>query len=114
MKLTVHPDSTVATPGESLVTIIRATPGQAEILDRARREAGSASLKFDRAHKHFTTLEAEIQDYLGSRPYRLVAEDQDGNRLNQLWRVRVLRPAPKHLSAVIGDCIQNLRAYWGV
>lgn len=110
MRLANHPHSTVATPGESSVTLLRPSPGQAKILDHARREAGSASLKFDRAQEHFTKLEADIQDYLGSQPYVLVAEDQSKDRLVQLWRMRVLRPAPKHLSAVIGDCIQNLRS----
>jgi hypothetical protein len=85
------------------------TATRQSVLDDAR-------LKVARAEKHLHELEGAIHDYLETRPY-VMSTRHEGGRQIPVISVRV--PPPRHLSAIVGDCIYNLRAalelvYWGL
>jgi hypothetical protein len=69
----------------------------------------ASKLKVDRAKSHIREINNNIIDYLKTKPYRVVVE-QDSNSPNHLWTLRVRNEVPQNLSAIIGDAIHNLRA----
>lgn len=67
-----------------------------------------ARLKFARAREHLVVIADEIREYIATRPYEVSVEQHD-NRVTV--RLPVVNEAPPlHISAVIGDCVVNLRA----
>ncbi len=69
----------------------------------------ASKLKIERAKSHIRELDNSIIDYLKTKPYRIVVE-QDPNSSNHLWTLRVRNNIPHIFSAIIGDAIHNLRA----
>lgn len=69
----------------------------------------ASKLKTGRAKSHIRELDNGIIDYLKTKPYRVVIE-QDPNSPNHLWTLRVRNDVPHTFSAIIGDAIHNLRA----
>jgi hypothetical protein len=68
----------------------------------------SSKLKIERAQEHTRTLNNKIIDYIKSKPFKVVIE-QDDNSPSHLWTLRVRNEIPYQLSAIIGDIIHNLR-----
>jgi hypothetical protein len=66
-----------------------------------------ARLKIARAEEHVQRLEREIREYLDTRPYDVVKRFRGGQSVVAM-RVRV--GPPRHVSAIAGDCLNNLRA----
>ena len=66
-------------------------------------------LKIVRAKSHVRELENKLEDYIISKPFKLVVEREDGGS-NHLWRLRVKHDIPMIYAAIIGDVIHNLRA----
>ena len=69
----------------------------------------SAKLKVERAKDHIRDLSNKIVDYLKSKPFRVVVEQEEGSS-NHLWTLRVKHDVPRLYAAIIGDIIHNLRA----
>jgi len=69
----------------------------------------SAKLKIDRAKDHIRELSNKIVEYLKSKPFKVVVE-QDKDSSNHLWTLRVKHEIPCIYAAIIGDVIHNLRA----
>ena len=69
----------------------------------------SAKLKVERAKGHVRELSNQIVDYLKSKPFKVVVE-QDKESNNHLWTLRVKHDIPCLYAAIIGDVIHNLRA----
>jgi hypothetical protein len=65
-------------------------------------------LKLARAREHLHCLRLEIDDYLRTEPYTFDTAMQDVATARV--SVRIKDEAPLHLSAVVGDCVQNLNA----
>jgi hypothetical protein len=64
-------------------------------------------LKIVRAEEHLTVLDDEIARYLSTNPYEFVAKVD--NEICVPF-VRLTREPPGRVSAIIGDCLYNLRA----
>jgi hypothetical protein len=65
-----------------------------------------ARLKLDRAAAHLQAITSEVQKYLTTGPYELL------NRAaveREIAAIRICVPPPRHLSALVGDCVRNLR-----
>jgi hypothetical protein len=73
----------------------------------------ASNLKIARARRHLQELETEISSYMARKPFDLVVEEWEMNDkvgfVSHAWVVRIREPTPKHLSAVLGDIIHNLR-----
>ena len=69
----------------------------------------ASKLKIDRAKCHIIELNNAIINYIKSKPYRVVVE-QDSKSPNHLWTLRVRNEVPCHFSVIIGDAIHNLRS----
>lgn len=67
----------------------------------------AARLKVGRAEEHVRELEREVRAYMGTHPYEFVRSSQADSQVVPA-HVRVVPPA--RLSAIIGDCLSNLRA----
>jgi len=75
-----------------------------------------ARLKVARAEKHLHELEHEVREYLETRPYVIGKRHEDGK---QIAVIAMRVPPPRYLSAIVGDCVYNLRAslelvFWGL
>ena len=66
-----------------------------------------ARLKVARAEEHIRELEAEVRAYLETHPYEFVQSAAIGD---QVVPVHVRSAPPARLSAIVGDCLSNLRA----
>lgn len=69
----------------------------------------SSKLKVNRAKRHIVELNNNIIDYIKSKPYRVVVE-QDTKSTNHLWTLRVRNEVPPDFAVIIGDAIHNLRS----
>lgn len=65
-------------------------------------------LKIDRANEHLKKLHKEVDDYLNSRPYEVVAKPRPG--ASALLVCKVYRQPPIKLSLLLGDFLHNLRS----
>lgn len=65
--------------------------------------------KVERAKEHISQLEAEIQEFLGREPYRIVLEEEQQNG-DLIYRVKIKEQPPLRWSAIIGDIVHNLRS----
>lgn len=65
-------------------------------------------LKVERAKKHIAELEAAIEAFHSTYPYR-VTQNEDPQTGEFVVRVQVEKVVPDALSAVIGDAVHNLR-----
>jgi hypothetical protein len=63
--------------------------------------------KLRRAETHLQQLQAEMADFMASKPYAIEIGKVDDAAL---FRLRILRPLPADLGLLIGDYTQNLRA----
>jgi|ERR1022692_593825 hypothetical protein len=73
----------------------------------------AARLKVVRAQEHITALKIEIRAYLDKEPYKIEIEkrkDHGTGEMVAVPKIDITIPPPLHLSAVIGDCITNVRA----
>lgn len=66
-----------------------------------------ARLKVARAEEHVRELEGEVRAYLETHPYDFVRSTPTHD---QVVPVHVRTTPPARLSAIIGDCLSNLRA----
>jgi hypothetical protein len=65
--------------------------------------------KIDRAKHHINDLAADIDSFLGSTAYEVVAEP--GEQTNEtIYRLRMQLPIPVHFSTTIGDALHNLHS----
>ena len=60
----------------------------------------SAKLKVERAKDHIRDLSNKIVDYLKSKPFRVVVEQEEGSG-NHLWTLRVKHDVPRLYAAII-------------
>lgn len=75
----------------------------------ARERLELIAVKVERAQEHLASLSAEVRAYLESKPYAVsIRRDPQSRRL--IYFVASVRPAPKRLSALLGDTIHNLRS----
>ncbi|MEX0833417.1 MAG: hypothetical protein WD276_06035 [Actinomycetota bacterium] len=65
--------------------------------------------KVERAEKHVADLQAEIQSWHDSEPYRLFAYD-DPESGDKIFAVHVRAYPPARWGAMLGDVVHNLRA----
>jgi len=66
-------------------------------------------LKIKRAKKHISELEALLQAFHQTKPYEPIRED-DAKTGEYVYRVRIHKPIPVCISAIIGDIVHNLRS----
>jgi hypothetical protein len=65
--------------------------------------------KVNRAKHHINALAADIDSFLGSTAYEVLAEP--GEQPNEtIYRLRMQLPIPIHFSTTIGDALHNLRS----
>jgi hypothetical protein len=62
-------------------------------------------LKVERAEKHFSELEAAIQAFLATKPYRVKKIDPQ-----VVYEIGQADPVPDCIGAIVGDVVQNLRS----
>jgi len=68
----------------------------------------TAKLKLDRAKEHLAAFDDEWGDWAEKTDFcRFAPQDDQSNRI---YSLEIIATPPAHLSAVLGDCIQNLRA----
>jgi hypothetical protein len=65
-------------------------------------------LKTERAKAHVKELAAEIEAFKAKDPYVVVIED-DTQRSQRIWKLRVNHCVPEHLATIVGDVIHNAR-----
>lgn len=65
--------------------------------------------KLDRAKKHLKELEAEVQNFLLTKPY-VVATRRDPKSQRLVYYLSAVGVVPPQLAVISGDVIQNLRA----
>ncbi len=66
-------------------------------------------VKIERAKEHVRDLEARIQAFFKSNPYRVIRED-DPETGDSVFRVQTSVDVPIEWAAMVGDVIQNLRS----
>jgi hypothetical protein len=66
-------------------------------------------IKVERAKHHFRDLQARYERFLEAKPYRAVRDDEPHTG-DLVWRVEVSEQPPLFWSAIVGDCIHNLRS----
>jgi hypothetical protein len=66
-------------------------------------------LKLEWAKRHIDNLKGAIREFEESRPYELVC-DKDSQTGENVYRLRVHKCVPVEWSAILGDCVHNLRA----
>ena len=69
----------------------------------------SPKLKVERAKRHISDLQSEIDAFLERDPYRLVFEDDTEARKRNLV-IRVRENIPCYYATIIGDAVHNLRS----
>lgn len=65
------------------------------------------TLKVERAKKHVSDLEREIQSFLETRPYKVGCKVDPETR-KPTYYVSSVEPTPKSLPLIAGDAVQNL------
>jgi len=65
--------------------------------------------KVERAKEHIAHLKQEVDVFLKSEPYVVLAEN-DEKTGDRVFRVHIVRNIPMRLSIIAGDAIHNLRA----
>ena len=65
-------------------------------------------VKLDRAKEHLGTLNTEIDRFATEKPYAFHAVTYEGS--NEIYDVVWLRNPPPRWSAIVGDCVHNLRS----
>lgn len=65
------------------------------------------TLKVERAYCHISELNREVEAFLGSKPYKLVAKSHE-NGIKLV--IRVKKQIPEKMAPIIGDAIHNLRS----
>jgi hypothetical protein len=66
-------------------------------------------IKVDRAKHHFRDLQAQYERFQEVQPYRVVTEDEPGTE-DLISRIEFSEQPPLLWSAIVGDCVHNLRA----
>jgi hypothetical protein len=66
-------------------------------------------IKVERAKHHFRDLQARYERFQENEPYRAVRDDEPDTG-DLVWRVKVSEQPPLPWSAIIGDCVHNLRS----
>jgi len=66
-------------------------------------------LKLEWAKRHINELKRAIREFHESRPYELVHKN-DPETGENVYRLRVHKCVPVEWSAILGDCVHNLRA----
>jgi hypothetical protein len=66
-------------------------------------------LKLEWAKRHIDDLKRTVREFHESGPYELVHEN-DPETGENVYRLRVHKCVPVELSAILGDCVHNLRA----
>jgi hypothetical protein len=66
-------------------------------------------VKIDRAETHLETVLAEVTRVVGPNAYRIVKAQQN-DRTEYVYRVEGLQTVRTDLSAIVGDCLHNLRS----
>jgi hypothetical protein len=67
-------------------------------------------VKTDRAKAHLETIQAEVERVVGPNAYRTVVTQQDAERTQYVARIEGLQDLRPDFSAVVGDCLYNLRS----
>jgi hypothetical protein len=65
-------------------------------------------VKLERAREHIAALELEVNRFLDGGGYRI--ESEPGGPHETVYRLRLARPIPSRISAIIGDVLHNLRS----
>jgi hypothetical protein len=66
-------------------------------------------MKLVRAHEHLEVLSDELAAFRAGELYRVVHEEEaEGSE--HVFRAQVIKEPPPHLSAIIGDALQNMRS----
>jgi hypothetical protein len=65
--------------------------------------------KLERAREHLITLNSEVSAFLERKPYEIFQETWRGGR-ELIFKIRVQERPPIAWSAIVGDCVQNLRS----
>ncbi|MCA1706525.1 MAG: hypothetical protein LC808_25970 [Actinobacteria bacterium] len=73
-------------------------------------DVSGAQLKLGRALEHLLSLDDAIAAYLGSDPVNIVREIDQRHPERVVFSMALKEEPPATLSAVIGDCVHNLRA----
>ena len=68
----------------------------------------AARLKLDRAEEHLRSFDRESADWLEQTKFCRFAMKEDGDK--GIISVDITAVPPARLSAILGDCLQNLRA----
>jgi hypothetical protein len=68
-----------------------------------------ARVKIERAKEHIADLVSAIALFEETCPHEIVVED-DPDRWQRTWRVRVYEEPPARLGAIAGDAVHNLRS----
>jgi hypothetical protein len=66
-------------------------------------------IKVERAEKHFRELEAEVQLFLNSQPYKVAAKRNPETR-QLIYYLESVLDIPTIIAAITGDVLQNLRS----
>jgi hypothetical protein len=66
-------------------------------------------LKIERAEKHFADLNSAISAFLERKPFYVVI-DKETNPTCEIYRFAEHQAIPVEWSAIVGDCIHNLRS----
>ena len=64
-------------------------------------------IKIDRAKHHINDLNTKITEFIDSKPYRIVSEN-DPDTSEEIHVLRVIEEIPKYFSAIIGDAVHPL------
>ncbi len=65
--------------------------------------------KLDRAEQHLQELQAEIERWIKSHPYR-ITDELDPKTDDNIICGQLLGPTPPLILQLVGDCLQNLRS----
>lgn len=69
----------------------------------------TAYLKVERSKIHAAELDAQLELFLASNPYRAIIDPDTRNKTKHLL-IEQIAPTPRHLPLIIGDVIHNLRS----
>ena len=65
--------------------------------------------ELERAREHLVTLNDEVSTFLDCKPYEMFEEHRRGGT-ELVYRVRAHETPPLAWSAIVGDCVQNMRS----
>jgi hypothetical protein len=65
--------------------------------------------KIERAKELVHNLEADVQDFLGERPY-VVRPEYNAKNGEDLYRAQILREPPLRFSVIVGEVVHDLRS----